>query len=141
MPDWSIWLIAAGVLGIGEIVTLGFFLGPVAIAAAIASIAAAAGAAVELQFTVFIVATIASLLVVRPIAVRHLRQPARIRTGTEALIGSRALVTDRVSQDGGSVKIGGEVWTARTFDEDDVFEEGQRVEVVKIEGATALVQD
>ena len=89
----------------------------------------------------FILASAASLLVLRPIATRHLRTPARIRTGSAALVGSKALVLERVDRDGGQVKIGGEVWTARAFDDDDVIEPGARVEVMKIEGATALVAE
>jgi len=134
-------MVAAGVLAVGEIFTLSFFLGPISIAAVVAAIVALVGGALAVQWIVFILVALASLLVLRPIARRHLRTPARIRTGTAALIGSRALVLDRVDADHGQVKIGGEVWTARPFDEDDVYEPGARVEVVKIEGATALVQE
>ena len=83
----------------------------------------------------------ASLALLRPIARRHLRTPPQIRTGTAALVGARALVLERVDADGGQVKLGGEVWTARPYDEDDVFEPGARVEVLKIDGATALVAE
>jgi membrane protein implicated in regulation of membrane protease activity len=79
--------------------------------------------------------------VLRPIARRHLQTPARLRTGTAALVGTRALVLERVDAHGGSVKIGGEIWTARTFDEDEVLEPGMRVDVMKIDGATALVAE
>ena len=141
MPDWLIWAIAAGVLGAGEVMTLGLFLGPIAIAAAVAAIVAAAGVGVELQVVVFLVCTVASLAFIRPIARRHMRTPARLRSGTAALVGTRALVLERVDRDYGQVKIGGEVWTARAYDEDDVFEPGARVDVMKIEGATALVAE
>jgi membrane protein implicated in regulation of membrane protease activity len=141
MASWVLWLIAAAVLAAGEVATLGFFLGPIALAAAAAAAVAAAGAGEELQFIVFIAGSLASLLIVRPIARRHIRTPARIRTGTAALIGARAIVLDRVDGAGGRVKLGGEEWTARAFDEDCVFEPGTRVEVMKIEGATALVSD
>ena len=67
--------------------------------------------------------------------------PAHIRTGTAALIGSRAVVLERVDADGGRVKIGGEIWSARPYDEDHVIEPGTRVEVLKIDGATALVSE
>ena len=77
----------------------------------------------------------------RPIARRHLNTPARLRTGTAALVGGPATVIERVDRNGGQVKIGGEVWTARSYDEDDVFEPGARVEVMKIDGATALVAE
>jgi membrane protein implicated in regulation of membrane protease activity len=141
MPDWLIWAIAAGVLATGEILTVSLFLGPIAIAAAIAALVAVTGVAVEVQVAVFLVATAASLAFIRPIAKRHLRTPARLRTGTAALVGTQALVLERVDRDCGQVKIGGEVWTARSYDEDDVFEAGSRVDVMKIDGATALVAE
>ena len=141
MPDWVIWAIAAGALAAGEVVTLGLFLGPIAIAATLAAVVAALGAGVEVQVAVFAVATAASLGVLRPIAKRHLRTPARLRSGTAALIGTRAIVLERVDADRGQVKIGGEVWTARAYDEDDVFEPGARVDVMQIDGATALVAE
>ena len=135
------WMIAAGVLAVGEIFTLSFFLGPIAVAAAAAAIVSLVGAGLGIQWIVFIAVSLASLAVLRPIARRHLRTPAQIRTGTAALVGSRAVVLDRVDGDGGQVKIGGEVWSARSFDEDHVFEEGARVEFLQIKGATALVSD
>jgi membrane protein implicated in regulation of membrane protease activity len=141
MADWVIWAIAAGVLAAGEIFTLGFFLGPIAIAAALAAVVAAIGAGVEIQVAVFAIASAASLGFIRPIARRHMRTPARLRSGTAALIGTRAIVLERVDADRGQVKIGGEVWTARAYDEDAVFEPGARVDVMKIDGATALVAD
>ena len=79
--------------------------------------------------------------VLRPIARSHLRTPAQLRTGTAALVGTRALVLERVDANGGSVKIGGEIWTARAYDEDHVMEPGMRVDVMKIDGATALVAE
>ncbi len=141
MPEWAWWLVAAAALAGGEILTLGFFLGPIALAAALAALVALVGGGLALQVTAFVLGSIASLAIVRPIARRHMRTPAQIRTGTAALVGARAVVLETVDQDRGQVKIGGEVWSARSFDEDDVFEPGQRVEVLRIEGATALVAD
>jgi membrane protein implicated in regulation of membrane protease activity len=141
MEDWVWWMIAAGVLAVGEIATLGFFLGPIAIAAVAAAIVALVGGGLAVQWIVFIVMSLASLLVLRPIATRHLRTPAQLRTGTAALVGSQALVLERVDRDGGQVKLAGEVWSARSYDEDDSFEPGARVEVMKIDGATALVAE
>ena len=136
-----LWVVAAGVLAAGEVFTLGFFLGAVAMAAVVAGAVALVGGPLGLQLVAFIVASVASLGIVRPIAMRHVRLPARTRTGTAALVGARALVLERVDVDGGTVKIGGEVWSARSFDEDAVIEPGARVEVLKIEGATALVSE
>jgi membrane protein implicated in regulation of membrane protease activity len=141
MDEWILWMIAAGVLAVGEMFTLGFFAGPIAIAAVTAAIVALAGGGVALQWIVFTAMSAASLVVLRPIARRHLHTPAKLRTGTAALVGAPAVVLDRVDRDGGTVKLGGEVWSARSFDDDHAFEPGTRVEVIKIEGATALVHE
>jgi membrane protein implicated in regulation of membrane protease activity len=141
MPDWVIWAIAAVVLAAGEVLTLGFFLGLLALGAAVAAIAGAVGVSIELQVALFAVTSVASLAFIRPIALRHMKTPARLRSGTAALVGARAVVLQRVDADHGQVKIGGEVWTARPYDEDDVFEPGVRVDVMKIDGATALVAE
>jgi membrane protein implicated in regulation of membrane protease activity len=141
MEEWVWWMVAAGVLAVGEMLTLGFFLGPIAIAAVTSAIVALAGGGVALQWIVFIAMSGASVLVLRPIARRHLRTPSQLRTGTAALIGCPAIVLERVDDRGGQVKIGGEIWSARSFDEDDAFEPGARVEVLKIDGATALVAE
>jgi len=141
MDEWVWWIVAAGVLAVGEIATLGFFLGPIAVAAALAAVVALAGGSLAVQWIVFVAASLATLLVLRPIARRHLQTPARLRTGTAALIGARAMVLERVDVHGGQVKIGGEVWSARAYDEDEVIEPGTRVEVMQIDGATALVAE
>ena len=141
MDDWVWWMIAAGVLAVGEIATLGFFLGPIAVAAVAAAIVALVGGGLAVQWIVFIAVSLASLLVLRPIATRHLRTPARLRTGTAALVGSQDVVIELVDRDGGQVKLAGEVWSARSYDEDESFEPGARVEVMKIDGATALVAE
>jgi membrane protein implicated in regulation of membrane protease activity len=142
VPDWLIWVIVAIVLAAGELATPGLFvLGLVAVAAAGAAVAAAFGADFTVQLIVFIVGLVAMLGLIRPLARRHLRMPKAIRTGTDALVGAQALVLQRCDRDGGLVKIGGEEWTARTFMEDQVIEPGARVEVARIEGATALVYE
>jgi membrane protein implicated in regulation of membrane protease activity len=141
MEEWVWWMVAAGVFAVGEILTLSFFLGPVALAAVGAAIVALAGGGLALQWAVFVALALASLAVLRPIARRHLRTPAALRTGTAALVGARAIVLERVDADGGQVKVQGEVWSARAFDDDEVMEPGTRVEVLKIDGATALVAE
>jgi membrane protein implicated in regulation of membrane protease activity len=137
--DWVVWLVVAGLLAAGELLTLSFFLGPLAVAALAAALVAVLGGGVAVQVIVFLAASLASLLVIRPIARRHMRTPAALRSGTAALPGTKAVVLERVDDLGGRVKIGGEVWTARAFFEGQVYEPGARVEVAKIEGATALV--
>jgi membrane protein implicated in regulation of membrane protease activity len=139
VSEWVIWLIVAAALAVGEVATLGFVLGLVALGAVAGALVAVTGADVALQLIAFIAASIALLGLVRPIARRHLQTPRAIRTGTAALVGAKALVLERVDAHGGQVKIGGEVWSARSFDDAQVIEPGATVEVFRIEGATALV--
>jgi membrane protein implicated in regulation of membrane protease activity len=140
MTGLVLWLIAAVLLAIGELLTPGlFFLGPVALAAVGAAITAGIGGGIVLQLIVFIAVSLASLAFLRPIARRHLHMPALTRTGTAALVGTKAVVLQRVDANGGLVRIGGEEWSARAFFEEQCLEPGARVEVAKIEGATALV--
>ena len=142
MPAWLIWTIAAVLLSVGEILTPGmFFLGPVALAAVAAAVVALFGVGVMAQMLAFIIGSIATVAFLRPIAKRHLHMPAALRTGTAALEGTKAVVLQRVDVNGGRVRIGGEEWSARAYMEDQVLEPGTRVEVVKIEGATALVYE
>ncbi|HKI92401.1 MAG TPA: NfeD family protein [Gaiellaceae bacterium] len=140
MSAWVAWTAAAVLLAVGEIFTPGlFFLGPVALAAFAAAVAAVAGAAVWLQALVFVLGSFASLGLLRPIARAHLSMPRAIRTGTAALEGASAVVLARVDDQGGRIRLAGEEWTARAYVPDEVFEPGAQVEVVRIEGATALV--
>ena len=142
MPAWLIWAIAAVLLSVGELLTPGmFFLGPVALAAIASGIVALADVGVAWQLLVFIAGSIGSVWFLRPIARRHLHMPAALRTGTAALEGTKAVVLQRVDANGGRVRIGGEEWSARAYIDDQVLEPGTRVEVVKIEGATALVYE
>jgi membrane protein implicated in regulation of membrane protease activity len=140
VPAWVLWTSVAVALLVGEVFTPGLFvLGPVALAAVLAGIVSLLGVGAIAQVIVFIAASVASVALIRPIAKSHLRMPAAIRTGTAALTGTKAVVLQRVDADGGRVRIGGEEWSARAYMEGQVFEPGARVEVVKIEGATALV--
>jgi membrane protein implicated in regulation of membrane protease activity len=143
MPGWVIWIVAACVLAVGEMLTLGFFLAPFAVGAALAGLADAVGAGTAVSFAVFLVTSGLLLLLVRPIARAHRRLPPATRTGTAALIGRRAIVLERIANDEGvgCVRVDGEVWTARAYDDDDIIDEGARVHIVEIRGATALVAE
>lgn len=141
MDPWLLWLIAAVILGVGEIMTAAFLLAPFAGGALLAALVAGAGAGALPQWGVFLVASTALLLALRPLARSHKRMPPQLRTGTAALVGKSATVTERVFVDGGTVRIDGDTWTARPYVEDEVFEPGARVSIVEIRGATALVTD
>jgi len=141
VSGWIAWVLVAAALGAGELHTGGFWLAPFAIGAVGGAIAGAVGLGAALQFVIFFAATAASFALIRPVARRHITMPPSLRTGTAALVGGEALVVDRVDRDSGSVRIGGEVWTARTYLEDEAFEPGARVHVMEIRGATALVSE
>jgi membrane protein implicated in regulation of membrane protease activity len=141
MDPWVLWLIAAAILGVGEIATLGFFLAPFAAGALVAALVSAIGLGTALSWVVFIVVSVAMLGALRPLALAHRRQPAQLRTGTAALVGRTATVLERIhnGDDAGAVKLEGEVWRARAYDDDEVIEPGARVQVIEIRGATAMV--
>jgi membrane protein implicated in regulation of membrane protease activity len=139
---WILWLIAAGALGVGEMHQGGFYLLPFAIGAALAAVLSLLGVGTLLAALVFVVVSAIVVMALRPVAHRHRRLPPPIRTGAAALVGRTAMVLERIANDEGvgCVRIeGGEVWTARSFDDDEVIEAGQKVHVVEIRGATALV--
>jgi membrane protein implicated in regulation of membrane protease activity len=139
MALWIIWLILAAVLGVAELVTVTLTLGLLAVAAGAAAVVGAFGIPVPFQILTFVVAAGAGLGLARPIAVRHLKQPPPLRTGTAALVGRRALVLREVNGHDGRVRIGGEEWSARSYDETLVIAPGTTVDVIQIEGASALV--
>jgi membrane protein implicated in regulation of membrane protease activity len=138
---WIIWIVAGCVLGVGEMHTGGFFLAPFALGALVAALVSLAGVGLPLALLVFLLTSLLVLLTLRPVARRHIQHPPRIRTGAAALVGADAVVLERIAnQEGvGCVRIGGEVWTARSYEDDEVIPAGERVQVVEIRGATALV--
>ena len=143
MDAWVFWVILAVVLAAGEVVSLSFFLAPFAIGAVAAALLDAAGVGAGGQFAAFLAGSLLLLSIVRPIARRHVNMPPQLRTGTDALIGETAVVLERISNDDdiGSVRLKGQVWTARAYDDDASFEAGSRVHVIEIRGATALVTE
>ena len=142
MAEWVLWVVLACVFGIGEMLTGSFFLAPFALGAVIAAVAdlVVGGAA---SIAVFVVASVLTLVLVRPIVRSHLKMPPQLRTGAAALVGKQAVVLETIANDEGvgTVRIDGEVWTARSLHDDEVIERGTRVEVIDIKGATALVTE
>ncbi|HEY2578492.1 MAG TPA: NfeD family protein [Streptosporangiaceae bacterium] len=139
MGAWIIWLIVAAVLGVAELLTVTLALGLLAVAALAAGIVGAAGLGFPAELGAFAVVAAAGLGVIRPIAIRHVKQPPPLRTGVAALVGKTAIVIEEVNGHSGRVRIGGEVWTSRAYDEDLVIPVGTKVDVLLIEGVTALV--
>lgn len=139
MGSWIVWLILAAVLGAAELLTATLALGLIAVAALVAAIVGVVHLPLVAQLLAFVLAAGAGLGLVRPFAMRHIRQPPPLRTGTSALVGRSAFVLDEVTGRAGRVKIGGEEWSARSYDESLVIPVGATVDVMQIEGATALV--
>jgi membrane protein implicated in regulation of membrane protease activity len=139
MHTWIIWLIIAAVLGTIEIATTTLAFGLLGAAALIAAGAGFLGGGAALQFGAFVIASAAGLGIARPFAMRHIRTPPLLRTGTAALVGRTGYVLEEVSEHGGRVRIGGEEWSARPYDETLVIPAGTKVDVLQIEGASALV--
>lgn len=135
---WALWLTVFLVFAVVEMLTLDLFfimLGGGALSGLVADFA---GAELWIQIVVFCAVSLLMIVFVRPIALSHLRKgPAEQRTNVARLIGESALVMESVSSSGGLVKIGGDVWSARS--EGSVLNAGQRVVVSAIDGATAVV--
>ncbi|MFL6000593.1 MAG: NfeD family protein [Streptomyces sp.] len=136
---WVWWLVGAAALGIPLVVTAMPEFGMLAVGAVAAAIAAGLGGDIVVQVLVFAVVSVALIAVVRPIATRHRSQRPQLVTGIDALKGKQAVVLERVDNAGGRIKLAGEVWSARSLDTGRAYEAGQEVDVVDIEGATAIV--
>jgi membrane protein implicated in regulation of membrane protease activity len=113
--------------------------GMFAVGAVAAAVTAGLGFDVVAQVLVFVAVSVALIAVVRPIAARHSAQRPQFASGVDALKGKQAVVLEQVDGSGGRIKLAGEVWSARALDTDRVYDVGQEVDVVDIEGATAIV--
>ena len=136
-----VWIILAAILGVAEILTLTAALGLLAVAALAAAVVAALGLGELAQFATFAVVAVAGLVGIRPLVKRNLRPRygPQHRFGVAALVGRQARVVQEVTGQAGRVRIGGEEWSARAYDESLVIPAGATVDVIEIEGATALV--
>ena len=138
---WIVWVALAVGFGIVEMTTLDLVFLMVAAGAVAGGVVSLFGVPVVAQVLVALAVAMAMLFVVRPAALRHLRTPSEARTGVAALIGRQAVVLERVDTHGGRIKLAGEVWSARSFDPQHAIEPGRTVDVVQIEGATAVVYE
>ncbi len=136
---WESWLVLAFLLGVAELFSLELVLIMLAVGALGGSLAAAFGAPVALQFLLAIITAVAMLWLVRPSMVKRLHRGPELTLGHQALVGRQAVALSEISAQGGQVRLGGEVWTARPFDDTLVIAEGATVDVMEIKGATVLV--
>jgi membrane protein implicated in regulation of membrane protease activity len=138
---WVWWVIVAVLLVIVEVTTLDLTFVMLAAGALAGGVVMAVGGSAAIAIAAAIVTSVALLGLVRPIALRHIRHPPEIRTGVAALVGTRGVVIERVDAHSGRIKLGGEVWSARSYDDTQVIEPGSAVDVIEIKGATALVYE
>ncbi|MFJ8248822.1 NfeD family protein [Streptomyces sp. NPDC094466] len=138
MP-WFAWLLAAAALGAAEFFTLTLVFGLLAGAALVAAVVAGVGVGLLGQLVALGLAAVAGLALVRPVALRQMKGTPLTREGSDALIGRRAEVVREVTATHGLIKVSGEEWTARALDEHQVIPVGALVDVMEIEGATAVV--
>ncbi|MEU9731737.1 NfeD family protein [Streptomyces sp. NPDC048002] len=138
MP-WFVWLLTAAALGAAEFLTLTLVCGLLAGAALVAAVVAGVGIGLLGQVAAFGITAAAGLVIVRPVALRNMARQPLVREGTDALIGKRAEVVQEVTATHGLIRLSGEEWSARALDESLVIPVGALVDVMEIEGATAVV--
>lgn len=136
---WYVWLLAAAALGAAEFFTLTLVFGLLAGAALVAAVVAGVGIGLLGQLVALAAAAAAGFVIIRPIALRQMSQQPITREGSDALIGKRAEVMQEVTATRGLIKLSGEEWSARVLDESLVIPVGALVDVMEIEGATAIV--
>ncbi|GLY38063.1 membrane protein [Amycolatopsis sp. NBRC 101858] len=139
MDEGLIWLAVAIVLAVVEVFSATIALGVLALAALVTAGTAALGLALPGQLLVFAIASAAGVVLARPVAQRYRRRPESALFGVDALVGRQAHVVEEVTGVDGRIRIGGEEWTARTFDDALVIRAGTVVDVLAIEGSTAFV--
>jgi membrane protein implicated in regulation of membrane protease activity len=134
------WLVGALGLAGAEALTGDMFLLMLSGGAlAAAGSSALLGLPVWVDGFVFLVVSVLLVVLVRPALRRRMLSGVAGDAGIAALEGKHALVLDQVSQHHGQVKLDGEVWSARPLNEHDVYEPGDEVQVMHIDGATAVV--
>lgn len=139
MDPWIWWSLLTAVLVVAEVVTGTLVLAMLAVGALAAAGTAGVGGGTGAQVAAFAIVSGVMLLLVRPVAARHLRQPRETRTGVAALVGADAVIISEVTPDDGRIRLAGQIWSARAYDGTSTFAVGDRVQVLEIEGATALV--
>ncbi|MGO1052481.1 NfeD family protein [Crossiella sp. CA198] len=134
-----VWLVAGVLLLAAEVLSGDFVLLMIGVAALAAAGSAAVIDVLWVDVAVFAVSSVVLLAAVRPALRRRMLAGDHVKTNVEALVGGKAVVLSTVDAHGGQVKLGGEIWSARAYDETQVIEVGRAVTVMDIAGATAVV--
>jgi len=140
VDPWLLWLIAAGLFAAGELASVDFVLLMFAGGALGGMAVALLGGAVALQLVAFVLVSLTLMVVVRPIARRHLMEGTpQMLDGVDAVVGRTARVTQAVDRHSGRIKLGADEWTARSQYDGEAFAIGETVRILKVDGATAVV--
>ncbi|MGH3980784.1 MAG: NfeD family protein [Pseudonocardiaceae bacterium] len=134
-----VWLVVGLLLIAAEVLSGDFVLLMLGAAALAAAGSAGLGAPIAVDVLVFAVTSLGLITLARPMLRRRMYTGDLVRTNAEALVGGKAVVVETVDAHSGQVKLRGEVWSARSFDETQVLEPGRAVTVMDISGATAVV--
>jgi membrane protein implicated in regulation of membrane protease activity len=138
---WGVWLGAAMVLGVAEMFSLDLVLLMLAVGALVGMLTALIGLGIPVQIIAAAAASVAMLALVRPSVVKKLHSGPDLKHGPAALIGEEGFAVAEVTAKGGQIKLAGEIWSARPYDDTAVIPVGARVRVFEIRGATALVDE
>ena len=138
---WYIWLIAAGVFFVVEIMTVGFMVFWLGVAALLACIVSLFTESLVIQTAVFVISSALLLFLTRPFVEKFItKKEPNVKTNAYSIIGKEAKVTKTFDEDSkiGQIKVGSEKWTAKAKD-DDILNEGDRVKIEAIDGVKAIV--
>ncbi|MGI8900178.1 MAG: NfeD family protein [Nocardioides sp.] len=136
---WQTWTGLALVLAVAEMFSLDLFLLMLAVGAGVGVLTALLGLPIVVQVLAVLSTSVAMLALVRPNIVKRLHSGPELTLGHDALVGKQGVAVSEITADGGQVRISGELWSARAYDETTVIPEGARVDIFQIKGATALV--
>jgi membrane protein implicated in regulation of membrane protease activity len=143
LPDWlqawQAWLAIAIALGVAELFSLDLVLLMLAVGAVVGMAVSLTGVGWPFEVLAAVAASIGMLALVRPNLIKRMHGGPELRLGHQALVGKQGVVVDEVSSQGGQIRVSGELWTARPYDETEVIAPGEAVDIFEIRGATALV--
>ena len=138
---WIFWLIAAGVFFIIEMATIGFLVFWLGIGALLAMLTSFITDSILIQVLVFVITSILLLIFTRPLVNKFIKVPKEVKTNAYSIIGKKAIVISKINniEGNGQVKIDGDVWSAKSFDDEDI-PENTEVEIIEIDGVKAVVK-
>ena len=140
---WQIWLILAGIFVIFEmIIPTDFLIFWVGIAAALTSICSAFIDNITIQILIFCIASILLIFCTKPFIRKFMKNSENIHTNAYSIIGKKGIVISKINniEGTGQIKMDGEVWSAKSFADEDI-PENTEIEIVEIDGVKAVVKE